>query len=118
MFHSILYSLTLTTHFLHFVASYINATEFLRDDKNQIPRIGAVASGVLVGYVVSLRRGYFKRLLYPIIGGVGAAAVCYPKEASEYYESSLQLSRRYSIIGYHFLNGGKVQTLFGVIVHF
>ncbi|XP_073985182.1 MICOS complex subunit 26/27 isoform X5 [Rhodnius prolixus] len=79
--------------------------KYLREESNVAPRIGAIAVGGLSGYILALRRGIFRKLIYTSIGAGGMAALCYPREAKEYSHEALQLLKRYIIIGYHFING-------------
>lgn len=81
--------------------------KYLREESNVAPRIGAIAVGGLSGYILALRRGIFRKLIYTSIGAGGMAALCYPREAKEYSHEALQLLKRYIIIGYHFINGGE-----------
>uniref|UniRef100_A0A170ZIY9 MICOS complex subunit n=1 Tax=Triatoma infestans TaxID=30076 RepID=A0A170ZIY9_TRIIF len=82
--------------------------DYLREESNVVPRMGAIAVGGLSGYILALRRGFFRKLLYTSIGAGGMAALCYPREAKEYSHEAVQLMKRYIIIGYHFLNGDEV----------
>lgn len=88
------------------VGSYVNAVEFLHEEKNALPRLGAVTGGLLFGYIISFRKGFIKRSLYAITCGTIAASICYPDDAKVYANKSLQSSKKYATIGYHFLNGG------------
>lgn len=84
--------------------------DYLHEKNNLLPRIGAIFGGMLCGYIFAIRRGFFKRFLYTSSAGIIVASVCYPAEANEHFHKSLQSSRKYSIIGYHFLNGGNEQS--------
>ena len=96
----------------HFIANYVTTVDYLREERNILQRIGAIGGGVLCGYIIGIRKGFFKRFLYTASGGIAAATVCYPYEAEEYFKQSSQLSKKYVIIGYHFLNGGGCTTDF------
>ncbi|XP_065203771.1 MICOS complex subunit MIC27 [Planococcus citri] len=89
----------------HATSNYVTTVDYLREDRNILQRIGAISGGVLFGYILGIRKGFFKRLLYTTSGGISAAAICYPNEAEEYLKHSSQLSKKYAIISYHFLNG-------------
>lgn len=89
----------------HSEANFGNVVEYLQAEKNLLPRISAIGGGFLVGYVIGLRRGFFRRIVYASIGGLTIATMCYPKEAEEYFQQSRKMSRRYLMIGYHFVNG-------------
>lgn len=58
------------------------------------------------GYIIAIRRGFFRRLLYTSIGGLGVASICYPKEAEIYWQQALHESKTYATILYNFAYGG------------
>lgn len=80
--------------------------DYLREERNILQRIGAIGAGSLFGYTLGIRKGFFKRFLFTVSGSVTAAAICYPSDAEDYLKQSSVLSKKYVIIGYHFLNGG------------
>uniref|UniRef100_A0A1B6CFL1 MICOS complex subunit n=1 Tax=Clastoptera arizonana TaxID=38151 RepID=A0A1B6CFL1_9HEMI len=86
-------------------AHTLTTISFLREDDNLIQRYCAIGAGGLLGLIISIRRGLFKRILYTTTGAVGVAAVLYPKEAREYSSGGLKEAKKYAIVGYHFLNG-------------
>lgn len=77
--------------------------DYLREEENSLPRVGAVVIGALTGLIFSLRGGKFKRLVYTTTGALSVGAFCYPKEAKE----SLVGAKHYINIGYNFIYGGK-----------
>ena len=77
--------------------------EYLRGDPNPWPRVGAITIGGLTGFLLSIRGGKFKKLVYISTGAATVAAFCYPKEAGE----GVQLANHYMNIGYNFIYGGK-----------
>lgn len=79
--------------------------DFLRDEDNLPARIGAIAGGSLFGLLVAVRKGFFKKLFYTTVGGLTMASVCYPKEADEYSRVALSETKKYALVGYHFMNG-------------
>lgn len=79
--------------------------DYLRAEENVIPRTGAIALSGLTGLVFALRRGFFKRLIYMSVGAGGMAALCYPKEAEEYFDEGMVLVRKYGLIGHHLATG-------------
>jgi len=81
--------------------------DYLNEEDNTVPRIGAVAVGGLAGLIFGLRGGFFKRLVYTSIGAGGVASICYPKEAKIYTEQALVETRKYGNIGYNFVYGVK-----------
>lgn len=54
--------------------------------------------------------GFFKKLFYTTVGGLTMASVCYPKEADEYSQVALSEAKKYVLVGYHFMNGGKLKS--------
>ncbi|XP_055541957.1 MICOS complex subunit MIC27 isoform X2 [Wyeomyia smithii] len=86
-------------------------TKFIRDYLNQedntLPRVGAIAIGGLSGLIFGLRGGFFRRLLYTSIGGAGVASICYPQEAEMYAQHGLVEAKKYATIGYNFVYGVK-----------
>ncbi|CAH0557975.1 unnamed protein product [Brassicogethes aeneus] len=84
--------------------------DYLRKEDNSMPRAGAIAIGALAGLIMGLRGRFFKRTLYMTAGGLGMAAVCYPKEAAEYSQVGLVEARKYITIGYNFILGDKEKT--------
>jgi len=77
--------------------------DYLREESNMMPRLGAVGIGGLTGLIFSLRGGKFKRLVYTSTGALSVAAVCYPKQAQE----SVTMVKHYANIGYNFVYGVK-----------
>lgn len=83
------------------------AFDYLNSPANGIHRTGAIAVGAVSGYIIAIRRGFFRRLLYTSIGGFGVASVCYPKEAEIYWQHALSETKTYATIVYNFAYGGK-----------
>lgn len=77
--------------------------DYLREESNMLPRIGAVGIGGLTGLIFSLRGGKFKKIIYTTTGIVTAASICYPKEAKDTFVAS----KHYINIGYNFIYGVK-----------
>ncbi|XP_044266641.1 MICOS complex subunit MIC27 isoform X2 [Tribolium madens] len=80
--------------------------KYLRQEDNTTPKAGAIAIGGLTGFIFGLRGRFFKRTLYTATGALGMAAVCYPKEASEYSQIAIAEARKYAVIAYNFAYGG------------
>jgi hypothetical protein len=78
----------------------VQQTKFIRDylqqEDNNLPRIGAVAVGGLSGVILGIRGGFFRKLFYGSVVGGGVASICYPREA-----------RKYVTIAYNFAYGIK-----------
>ncbi|XP_063974704.1 MICOS complex subunit MIC27 [Diachasmimorpha longicaudata] len=77
--------------------------EYLREETNTLPRVGAVAIGGLTGLIFSLRGGKFKRFVYTTTGALGIAAVCYPRQT----EASIVAAKHYANIVINFAYGVK-----------
>lgn len=77
--------------------------EYLREDSNVMPRLGAIGIGGLAGLIFGLRGGKFKRLVYTSVGALSVGAICYPKQAGE----SVSIAKHYANIGYNFIYGVK-----------
>lgn len=82
------------------------AFDYLNQPANGIHRTAAIAVGAVSGYIIAIRRGFFRRLLYTSIGGLGVASICYPKEAEKYWQQSLNETKTYATILYNFAYGG------------
>ncbi|KAI4466085.1 micos complex subunit mic26 / mic27 family member [Holotrichia oblita] len=80
--------------------------DYLQEEDNTVPRAGAIAIGGLAGFILGLRGGFFRRLLFTSTGALGMAAICYPNEAAEYSELAGKEVKRYLSIGYNFYRGG------------
>lgn len=80
---------------------------YLNEEQNTIPRIGAVAIGGLTGFIFGLRGGIIRRLFYGSLGAGAIAAVCYPKEAEKLSHEGLGELKRYSTIAINFAYGVK-----------
>jgi hypothetical protein len=81
--------------------------KYLRQEDNTTPKAGAIAIGGLTGFIFGLRGRFIKRTIYTATGALGMAAVCYPKEASEYSQIAIAEARRYATIAYNFAYGVK-----------
>lgn len=79
----------------------------LAEEESSVPKYGAIAIGGVAGYILGLRRGMFRRLLYASVGATGMASICYPKEAAVYYELGAVEAKKYTTIAYNFAFGGK-----------
>uniref|UniRef100_A0A182PDY9 MICOS complex subunit n=1 Tax=Anopheles epiroticus TaxID=199890 RepID=A0A182PDY9_9DIPT len=81
--------------------------DYLHQEDNTMPRVGAIAIGGLAGLIFGLRGGFFKRVIYTSIGGGGVASICYPQEAEMYAQHGLVEAKKYATIGYNFVYGVK-----------
>ncbi|XP_031639202.1 uncharacterized protein LOC116351262 [Contarinia nasturtii] len=83
------------------------AFDYLNQPANGIHRTGAIAVGAVSGYIIAIRRGFFRRLLYTSFGGLSVASICYPKEAELYWQQALSETKTYATILYNFAYGVK-----------
>ncbi|XP_046586507.1 MICOS complex subunit MIC27 isoform X1 [Neodiprion lecontei] len=81
--------------------------EYLKEESNVLPRMGAIGIGALSGLILSLRGGAFKKTLYTTTGGLLVASLCYPKQAAE----GVDLAKHYANIGYNFAYGNTEDPL-------
>lgn len=81
--------------------------DYLNEPDNTAPRIGAVAIGGLSGFVLGLRGGFIRRVLYTGIGAGAIASICYPKEAGVYAQHGVVEAKRMATIAYNFAFGVK-----------
>lgn len=77
--------------------------DYLRDDETPWPRVGAITIGGLVGFILGIRGGKFKKIVYTSTGALSVAAFCYPQKAHD----GLELAKHYTNIGYNFVKGVK-----------
>lgn len=84
------------------------AIDYLNEPSNGIYRAGAIGVGALSGYLLGIRRGFFRKLIYSSAGGVGVASLCYPKEAAVYSNQALAEAKVYATILYNFAYGGML----------
>lgn len=82
------------------------AFDYLNQPAHGIHRTAAIAVGAVSGYIIAIRRGFFRRLLYTSVGGLGVASICYPKEAEQYWHQTLNETKTYATILYNFAYGG------------
>lgn len=83
--------------------------KYLSEESDDTTRMGAVAVGVLAGFLMGMRRGMFRRLLYAGAGGFAMSALCYPHQTYEFTQHSLQETKRMVKITYNFIYGGKTK---------
>ncbi|XP_017791116.1 PREDICTED: uncharacterized protein LOC108573235, partial [Habropoda laboriosa] len=77
--------------------------DYLQDEANYLPRIGAVGIGGLSGLTLGLRGGLLKRLFYTSTGAGIVGCICFPREAKE----ALNTVEHYGNISYNFIYGVK-----------
>lgn len=99
-----------------YTTSFTGVITYLAEEENTTPKYGAIAIGGLAGYIFGLRGGLFRRAIYGTVGALGMASICYPKEASQYYQLTVLEVKRYAVIGYNFAYGGKHIKLFRLLL--
>ncbi|CAK9814764.1 MICOS complex subunit MIC27 [Anthophora quadrimaculata] len=77
--------------------------DYLQDEANHLPRIGAVGIGGLSGLILGLRGGMLKRLFYTTAGAGIVGCVCFPREAKQ----ALNTVEHYGNISLNFIYGVK-----------
>ncbi|XP_017786400.1 PREDICTED: uncharacterized protein LOC108569384 [Nicrophorus vespilloides] len=80
---------------------------YLGEEDNMTPKYPAIAIGGLAGYIIALRGGFFRKLIFTSAGALGMASLCFPKEAAYYSEIGIEETRKYSHILYNFIYGVK-----------
>lgn len=102
-YKSIEYDFKPRTYFYFILVAF----DYLNQPANGIHRTGAIATGAIAGYIIAIRRGFFRRFMSTSIGGFGIASICYPKEAEIYWKQALGETKTYATILYNFAYGGK-----------
>ncbi|KAG5347045.1 MIC27 protein, partial [Acromyrmex charruanus] len=77
--------------------------DYLREESNTMPRMGAIAIGGIAGLVLGLRGRKFKRIMYSSVGALSIAAICYPKKTKEGFD----MTKHYINVAYNFVYGVK-----------
>ncbi|EZA47565.1 MICOS complex subunit MIC27 isoform X2 [Ooceraea biroi] len=77
--------------------------DYLREESNVMPRMGAIGIGGLAGLILGLRGRTFKRIVYSSTGAVTMAAICYPRKVEEGFDAA----KHYVNVGYNFIYGVK-----------
>ena len=95
-------------HLLSTFLTILGLLQYLRQEDNTTPKAGAIVIGGLTGYILGLRGRFIKRTLYASAGALGMAALCYPKEASEYSQIAIAEAKKYATIAYNFAYGGML----------
>jgi hypothetical protein len=55
---------------------------------------------------MGLRSSVFKRTFYATAGAAAMTALCYPREAAEFADETVQISKYFFIVAYNFIRGG------------
>lgn len=58
--------------------------DYLQEEDNSLPRVGAIVVGGLSGIILGIRGGILKKLMYGSVVSTGVATICYPREAKKY----------------------------------
>lgn len=91
---------------------YLALLDYLREESNIMPRVGAIGVGGLTGLILGLRGRTFKRLAYSSTGALAMAALCYPRKAEE----GFNMAKHYVNVGYNFIYGGNVRSFFSKLL--
>lgn len=75
--------------------------DYITEEGNVVPRSIAIASGGLVGLLLGIRGGKFKKIVYISLGAGAVASACYPSQAKEY------ASKGYGIVSEQTIKLGK-----------
>uniref|UniRef100_A0A6P7F996 MICOS complex subunit n=1 Tax=Diabrotica virgifera virgifera TaxID=50390 RepID=A0A6P7F996_DIAVI len=84
-----------------------NFLYYLREEENVLPRVGAIATGGLIGFLCGIRGRYLKRTIYATTGALGVAAICYPEEAAEYTKVVVTQAKNIIITAYDLIKNDK-----------
>ncbi|XP_011506172.1 PREDICTED: MICOS complex subunit MIC27 [Ceratosolen solmsi marchali] len=76
---------------------------YLKDESNTLPRIGAVGVGGLSGLILGLRGGKLKKLVFSSTGALVVGSICYPNK----FENGCKFIKYYVTVGYNFVRGVK-----------
>ncbi|KAG5681923.1 hypothetical protein PVAND_011326 [Polypedilum vanderplanki] len=71
-------------YYVTFMKDTQHIRNYLQEEDNTMPRVGAIAISSLAGVILGIRGGFFKKLFYASLTGSSMAAVCYPREAKKY----------------------------------
>lgn len=79
----------------------------LRVEENLPMRVGFIAAGGMLGYLVGALRGrFFKKLIYSSVGLGASSALCYPNEANELTSELMSEAKKLKAVAVNFVNGG------------
>ncbi len=93
--------------------------EQMLQPENAPMRFAFIGVAGLFGYAMGAIRGRMPRkLLYATVAGGGAAAACYPKEATALSQEAIEEGTKMGNIAYNFLLGGKWKISFGKLISF
>jgi hypothetical protein len=85
----------------------VGTVDQLHDENNSAMRLGFIAGGGLVGYLVGALRGRMvRKLFYSSLGMASVAGFCYPKEAKELANEAWVEANKATLIAYNFVQGG------------
>ncbi|CAG9804025.1 unnamed protein product [Chironomus riparius] len=72
-------------YYVSFMKDTQHIRNYLQEEDNSLPRVGAIFISSLAGFVLGgVRGGFFRKIFYASITGSGMASVCYPREAKKY----------------------------------
>lgn len=85
--------------------------KYLSEESNEATKIGAIGLGAVTGYILALRGGFFRKLLFSGAGAYAMSALAYPKPTYNCTQSALMESKRFVKIGINFVYGGMFLVL-------
>lgn len=80
--------------------------KYLSEESDDTTRMGAIGVGALTGFLLGLRGGMFKKLVYASAGALAMSGVCYPKETYQYSQEGMKQAKKNATIMYNFIYGG------------
>lgn len=81
--------------------------KYLSEECDDKTKAGAIGVGALTGFILGIRGGLMRRVFFSSIGVYGMSAVCYPEKTGAVTQEALAHSKKYAVIAYNFVNGGK-----------
>ncbi|XP_068218058.1 fap1 adhesin-like isoform X2 [Palaemon carinicauda] len=86
--------------------------DYISDEENMLPRVGAITIGGLAGLVLGARKkgGLAKKAFYTSAGITATASMCYPRQAYQISQQAYGTAKEYANIGYNFVAGVKPQS--------
>ncbi|XP_068086497.1 MICOS complex subunit MIC27 isoform X2 [Anabrus simplex] len=85
--------------------------EYLKEESNYMPRVGAIGLSGVAGYVLGMRGGMVRRLLYASVASLTMAGLCYPRYGAEASKEALFYVKKACAITYNFVYGVKPDGL-------
>jgi len=87
--------------------SFFRQIDYIQKEAPPEIKIGSIAASGLVGMLMGLRRGLFRKLIYGLVWSASAGAIIYPGDAKIVAERSYNFTKTYSALAYNFIVGAK-----------